>query len=104
MNAVMSEWGIRIDRSNLTSITIPAGVTSIGDYAFEYCSNLTDITFGENSQLTSIGIEAFRNCSGLTSITFTGTMEQWSAISKGSDWDYNTGNYTVHCSDGEIAK
>lgn len=26
------------------------------------------------------------------------------AISKGSIWDYNTVNYTVHCTDGDIAK
>ena len=42
-------------------------VTSIGDHAFEYCSDLTSITIGEN--VTSIGLEAFRHCSGLTAVT-----------------------------------
>ncbi len=53
----------------LTEIQIPDSVTSIGDYAFEYCTSLASITFGENSQLTSIGNLAFASCTGLASIT-----------------------------------
>jgi len=53
--------------SNLTSITIPEGVTSIGDYAFSSCNSLTDITIQEG--VTSIGNNAFYKCSNLTSIT-----------------------------------
>ena len=52
-----------------TNYTIPDSVTSIGGAAFRGCSNLTSITFGENSQLTSIGIQAFETCTSLTSIT-----------------------------------
>ena len=50
-----------------TSITIPNSVTSIGDYAFNNCRNLTSITIPSN--ITSIGEEAFTDCRGLTSIT-----------------------------------
>ena len=53
--------------SNLTSITIPNKVISIGDYVFEDCSNLASITIGDG--VTSIGRYAFYNCSGLTDIT-----------------------------------
>ncbi len=53
--------------SDLTSITIPNSVTSIGDHAFGYCSGLTSITIPNS--VTSIGRGAFQNCSGLTSIT-----------------------------------
>ena len=52
--------------SSLTSITIPESVTSIGNYAFQYCS-LTSITLPEG--VTSIGYNAFWGCESLTSIT-----------------------------------
>lgn len=45
----------------------PYTVTSIGRYAFWYCSGLTSVTIPES--VTSIGSEAFAYCSGLTSIT-----------------------------------
>ena len=51
----------------LRSITIPKGVTSIGRYAFQECSSLTSITIPEG--VTIIGAEAFRGCSSLKSIT-----------------------------------
>ena len=53
--------------SGLTSLTIPSGVTSISDGAFEYCSGLTSLTIP--SGVTSISDYAFRGCSGLTSLT-----------------------------------
>ena len=53
--------------SNLTSITIPKGVTSIGNWAFSECSNLKSIKIP--SGVTSIGDSAFYGCSNLTSIT-----------------------------------
>ena len=54
--------------SNLKSIEIPSGVTSIGFYAFFGCNSLGIVTFSENSQLTSIGDNVFSGCSNLTSI------------------------------------
>jgi hypothetical protein len=47
---------------------------------------------------------AFSHCSSLTSITYTGTISQWNAITFGSSWNYATNNYTIHCTDGDIAK
>ena len=52
--------------SNLTSIEIPDGMTSIGDYAFRGCSSLTSIEIPDG--VASIGSYAFRDCSSLTSI------------------------------------
>ena len=88
--------------SGLTTITIPVGVTSIGEYAFCECSGLTSITIP--ASVTSIGEDSFYECTGLTSIDFAGTMAQWDAITKGAAWNSNTGNYIVHCSDGDISK
>ena len=52
----------------VTELVIPDNVTSIGDYAFQGCSSLTRVTFGDNSKLTSIGEYAFNGCEVLTSI------------------------------------
>ena len=56
----------------LTSITIPSGVTSIGQNAFYNCRGLTSVTIG--SGVTSIGGWAFANCTGLTSITIPNSV------------------------------
>ena len=58
---------------NLTSITIPNSVTTIGIWAFEGCDGLTSITIP--SGVTSIGESAFYKCSGLTSITIPGSVK-----------------------------
>lgn len=58
--------------SNLASITIPEGVTSIGDYAFANCTGLTSIVIPES--MASIGFYAFLNCTGLTSINIPENM------------------------------
>ena len=78
--------------SSLASITIPNSVTSIGYSAFRDCNNITSITIPNS--VTSIGSSAFGDCTHLETIVFEGTEEQWSAITKGSDWDYNAGKNT----------
>ena len=55
--------------SSLTSITIPEGVTEIGDYAFYYCVSLQTVMFEGDSKLISIGNYAFAWCSSLTNVT-----------------------------------
>ena len=77
-------------------------VTSIGWSAFSGCTGLTSITIPDS--VTSIGDSAFLNCDGLTTITFKGNKEQWNAIQKGDYWDYDTGEYVIHCTDGDITK
>ena len=86
----------------LTSVTIPDSVTSIGKSAFYECNRLPSVTIPDS--VTSIGETAFYGCAVLTSIIFNSTKAQWNAITKGSYWDTNTGNYTIHCTDGDIPK
>ena len=88
--------------TGLTSITIPDSVTSISNHAFDDCTGLTSVTIGNG--VTSIGDYAFGYCSGLISITFNGTKTQWNRIIKGLNWNINTGNYKIHCTDGDISK
>ncbi len=53
--------------TGLTSVTIPNSVTTIGQYAFSNCTVLTSVTIGNS--VTSIGNNVFYNCRSLTSIT-----------------------------------
>lgn len=85
---------------DLPSVTIPNTVTSIGTSSFANCSSLTALTIGNS--VTSIGDYAFSNCSGLTSISYTGTMSQYNAITKGTNWHKNVPATVVHCTDGDV--
>ena len=56
----------------IKTVSIENGVTSIGKYAFDYCSNLTSVTIPNS--VKSIGDSAFRSC-GLTSITIPNSVK-----------------------------
>ena len=56
-----------LNNAETTELTIPNSVTSIGNYAFNECTNITSVTIPNS--VTSIGDYAFGGCSGLTSIT-----------------------------------
>ena len=97
----------------MTEVTLLAGhdmqeVTAIGERAFydvRNCAstlNITSITIP--SSVTTIGERAFYSCASLTSINFLGTKAEWAAIQKESSWNHNTGDYTVHCTDGDLTK
>ena len=58
----------------MTSVTIGNSVTSIGGYAFYYCSGLTSVTIPNS--VTSIGDMAFSDCTGLTSITIGNSVTE----------------------------
>ena len=60
---------ILLNGQPLENITIPNNVTSINDYIFSSCSDLTSVTMGNN--IRSIGESAFNGCSKLTNITMS---------------------------------
>ena len=60
------------DRTEIKTVTIKSGVTSIGNYAFNWCSSLADITIPNS--ITSIGDGAFAFCSSLTSVTIPSSV------------------------------
>ena len=58
--------------SELTSLTLPAGITKIGYKAFEGCSGLTSLTLPAG--ITEIDDHAFEDCFGLTSLTLPASI------------------------------
>ena len=72
---------------NLNSITIPDSVTTIGSYVFNSCSGLTSVTIPNS--VTSIGEYAFKGCSGLTSIICNATTAP--TIQSTTFWTIKTG-------------
>lgn len=85
----------------LTDIVLPDSVTNIGHAAFADCSSLTTVTIGKN--MKNIDDFAFTGCNAITDINYNGTKSQWNAIKKDS-WISYSAKYTVHCTDGDIAK
>ncbi len=100
-NCVLDSTGTTLILGCKNSI-IPDSVTTIGEEAFIDCFELTNITISNN--VTTIDDHAFYNCSKLTNITFEGTKADWNAISKSSNWDSDTGNYIIICTDGKLDK
>ena len=58
--------------SAATTLTIPNSVTTISDYAFNAWSAMTTLNLGTG--LTTIGPSAFQGCSALTSITIPNSV------------------------------
>ena len=64
-NGVIDITGVFAKCKNLTSVTIPSSVKSIGSSTFDECTNLTSVTIP--SSVKSIGSNAFYRCN-LTSL------------------------------------
>ena len=79
-SGAMNNWGTSSSnsvpwasfKSTLTDVTIPKGVTSIGNYAFYECSKLTTIAIPDS--VTSIGSYAFNKCAALKTLTISANV------------------------------
>lgn len=98
----------------LTKLTIPSGVTSIGNQAFYYCVGIKTVMVGSN--VTNIADGAFGMCE-IENVYYGGTEEQCNKITAGSDnssivdaprYYYSAtqpitdGNYWYYAPDGTI--
>ena len=69
----------------LEEISIPKGTKTIDKTAFWGCVNLKNITIPRS--VTTIGEGAFHECNRLDNIVYGGTQQQWNNINKGLNND-----------------
>lgn len=62
------------DCDNLTTVSLPASLTEIGDKVFKGCGKLTTVTIAEPSNLTTIGESAFDFDTSLTTINIPASV------------------------------
>ena len=60
--------------TSLKSVTIPEGVTYIGDFAFDSCTSLKSVTIPEG--VTIIDGSAFSGCTSLTSVSLPASLTE----------------------------
>ena len=111
----------------ITEVTVPANVktwgkyvfsdctklknariscSSIGSFAFTRCTALSNLTISANCK--TFGQNILTYCESLKSITYEGTIAQWNAITKPSNWMssgkhfYNDYLQKIQCTDGYL--
>ena len=63
----------KMEETNIENITLPEGITSIGQWAFYKCVNLKSVTIPDS--VTNINSWAFYNCSSLESLTIPDSVK-----------------------------
>ena len=86
--AVTSINGQMFSGTGLTSITIPEGITSIGQTAFNDCDQLTEVILPNT--VTTVGKMAFANCAKLEKVVFGAAFNKFASPNN----DYETFLYT----------
>lgn len=98
-------WSLALGSITITGVEVPDTIEFLmASYAYSsiFVSNVKFVWLPHS--IKSIGWNAFRGCSELTAIYYDGTVEQWHEIIKNSEWDAETGDYVVICSDGTLTK
>lgn len=88
--------------TSLEEIELPDSLISLDARAFAYCLNLETIYIPKT--LSRLEMWTFNQCSSLSAIYFDGTVQEWQALQKDSEWDFGTNEYKIYCTDGNIEK
>ena len=86
----------------IESYIIPMGTTHITGVAFAFNQYLKEITIPKS--VTHIFSCILYQSENLTNIKYDGTVKEWQSIDKLSDWDEESADYIIYCTDGQIAK
>lgn len=112
------------DCTRLRSVTFPTahrlefiaaraftGCTALERISLVHCNKLVEIAYGALSEcsrlrevalpssLTTVGSYVLRNCGSLERVIYCGSADSWEIISRSSDWDEGTGEYTFSLHD-----
>jgi len=86
------------DCYDITEVTIGDGINVLGDFIFKRTS-INKITIP--ASVTSIGDYVFDGCGALTEIVYEGTVAEWEKVMKASSWIEGANEYcAVYCTDG----
>lgn len=80
--------------NDITAVVIEDGVTSIGDYAFAYCTNLTSVIIPKS--IICIGNHAFEACDNIVNIIYMGTEDDFAHIDILQNGNYPIVNATIN--------
>lgn len=86
----------------LVEADLGENVETLGESLFWRCIKLKTLRLGKN--LKKISGDALQNCKELKDIYYPGTMEEWKALKVPGKTDSSIGDYTAHCSDGDLKK
>ncbi len=70
----MAPWLVDESNRRITAVVIEEGITSVGSYAFEFCSELTTISLPKS--VKKIGKSAFYGCSSLSGVSLSAGLEE----------------------------
>ena len=89
-------------RDTLTSVKLPKTLPIITEFQFSPCGSTLE-TVDIPKSVVSIGDRAFQNSNNKLIINYEGTISEWNAISKHSNWKPTSYKFTVHCADGDLS-
>ena len=97
-----------------STITVNGETVTLGqgdNITLDYPNEITSLKATNNTALTAITIpntvvsindNAFTGCTELTDFNYNGTVEEWGAITLGTDWNKDAAFTVVHCTDGDV--
>ena len=104
--ASVKTWGKYVFSGCAKLKTARVACDSIGAFAFTRCTALSSLTISANCR--TFGENMLTYCESLTAITYEGTIAQWNAITKPTNWmssgehSYNDYLKKIQCVDGYL--